>query len=117
MFNKKGRTLPIGTLGEESDWDPRVSPGPAALSPEKGREIQKFGVQKMKKIQILKIQIRSAQNVGKVWISRAQKLSTLFHAISGIFPWTEHMQKLKLFSRIFSVIHTFWKALAAIQPW
>ena len=33
-------------------------------------EIQKFGVQKIKKIKILKIQIRSAQNVGKVWISR-----------------------------------------------
>ena len=32
--------------------------------------IQKFGVQKMKKIKVLKIQIRSAQNVGKVWISR-----------------------------------------------
>ena len=35
-------------------------------------EIQKFGVQqiKKKKMKIIKIQIRSAQNVGKVWISR-----------------------------------------------
>ena len=34
-------------------------------------EILEFGVQKIKnKIRILKIQIRSAQNVGKVWISR-----------------------------------------------
>merc|ERR1711924_467653 len=31
---------------------------------------QKFGTQKIPKIEILKIQIRSAQNVGKVWISR-----------------------------------------------
>ena len=31
---------------------------------------QKFGTQKIKKIKILKINIRSAQNVGKVWISR-----------------------------------------------
>ena len=33
-------------------------------------EIQKFGVQKMENIKLLKIQIRPAQNVGKVWISR-----------------------------------------------
>ena len=33
-------------------------------------EIWEFGVQKIKKIKIVKIQIRSAQNVGKVWISR-----------------------------------------------
>ena len=36
-------------------------------------EIQKFGVQKIKNIKILKIQIRSAQNVGKVWIGRKKK--------------------------------------------
>ena len=41
-------------------------------------EIQKSGVQKMKKI---KNQIRSAQNVGKVWISRKKKLPALFGAI------------------------------------
>ena len=33
-------------------------------------EIQKSGVQKIENIKNLKIQIRSAQNVGKVWISR-----------------------------------------------
>ena len=44
-------------------------------------EIQKFGVQKMEKIQILKIQIRSARNVGKVWISREKILPALFGAI------------------------------------
>ena len=32
-------------------------------------EIQNVGVSKIKKIKNLKIQIRSAQNVGKVWIS------------------------------------------------
>ena len=41
----------------------------------------KFGVQKMEKIKILKIQIRSAQNVGKVWISRKKILPALFGAI------------------------------------
>ena len=44
-------------------------------------EIQKFGVKKMKNIKILKIQICSAQNVGKVWISRKKILPTLFGAI------------------------------------
>ena len=53
-------------------------------------EIQKFGVQTMEKIQILKIQIRSAQNVGEVWFRRKNHL---FQAISGRFPWTGMMQK------------------------
>ena len=44
-------------------------------------KIQKFGVQKMEKIKILKIQIRSAQNVGKVWISRKKILLAPFGAI------------------------------------
>ena len=48
-------------------------------------EIQKFGIQKNKQIQTLKIQIRSAQNVGKVWISRKQILLALFGAIPGHF--------------------------------
>ena len=44
-------------------------------------EIQKFGVQKIQIIKILKIQIRSAQNVGKVWISSKKILQALFGAI------------------------------------
>ena len=44
-------------------------------------EIWEFGVQKIGKIKILKIKIRSAQNVGKVWISRKQILPVLFGAI------------------------------------
>ena len=46
-----------------------------------GGGVWKFGVQKMKKIKNLKIQIRSAQNVGKVWISRKKILPALFGAI------------------------------------
>ena len=68
---------------------PRPAQGP---SPAQARfwksgdlEIQKFGIQKMKKIKILKIQICSAQNVGKVWISRKQILLAPFGAISVIF--------------------------------
>ena len=44
-------------------------------------EMQKCGVQKIEKIKVLKNQIRSAQNVGKVWISRKQNLPALFGAI------------------------------------
>ena len=46
-----------------------------------GGGVWKCGVQKMEKIKILKIQIRSAQNVGKVWISRKKILPALFGAI------------------------------------
>ena len=46
-----------------------------------GGGVWKFGVQKMEKIKSLKIQIRSAQNVGKVWISRKKILPALFGAI------------------------------------
>ena len=37
----------------------------------------------MKKVEILKFQIRSAQNVGKVWISWNKILLATFGAISG----------------------------------
>ena len=46
-----------------------------------GGGVWKFGVQKIPKTKILKIQIRSAQNVGKVWISRKKILPALFGAI------------------------------------
>ena len=46
-----------------------------------GGGVWKFGVQKMENIKKLKIQIRSAQNVGKVWISRKKILPALFGAI------------------------------------
>merc|ERR1711938_44611 len=53
------------------------------------REIQNFGTwksrnlgsKKMKKIKILKIQICSAQNVGKAWISQKKILPAPFGAI------------------------------------
>ena len=39
----------------------------------------------IQKVKILKIKIRSAQNVGKVWISRGKKHPAPFGAISGRF--------------------------------
>ena len=60
---------------------------------------------KMKKIQILKIKIRVAQNVGKVWISRKKHLPAPFGAISGhVFhgpeKYKKDMQKFCLFSLV-----------------
>ena len=49
----------------------------------KNLEIQKFGIQKLKRMKILKIQIRSAQNVGKVWISRKKTFPAQFGATPG----------------------------------
>ena len=61
-------------------------PGPSSMA--RGQILEIWGpgnpeiwIQKMKKIRILKIQIRSAQNVGKVWISRKKILLGLFGAI------------------------------------
>ena len=48
------------------------TPGPSgwAQAGPKWAQARNLGPQKIQKIKILKIQIRSAQNVGKVWISR-----------------------------------------------
>ena len=48
-------------------------------------ETWKFGIQQNQKNKIIKIKIRSAQNVGKVWISRKQILPAPFGAIPGHF--------------------------------
>ena len=71
---------------------PRPKPGPK-LGPGQisgnleiwDLEIRKFGIQKIQKIKILKIKIRVAQNVGKVWISRKRILLAPFGVISGKF--------------------------------
>ena len=47
-------------------------------------DIQKCGVQEIQRIKHLKIRIRVAQNVGKVWSSRKKKTAP-FGAISGNF--------------------------------
>ena len=57
-------------------------------------EIQKFGIQNIRKMKIIKIQIHSAQNVGKVWISREKILLAPFGCISGIFRWDRKVQSI-----------------------
>ena len=50
----------------------------------------------MKKMEILKFQVHSAQNVGKVWISRKKILLAPFGAIPGMF--TEKSQNSQIFA-------------------
>ena len=59
---------------------PKLGPSGPKLGPS-----QKFGTQKIQKIKILKIKIRSAQNVGKVWISRKKILLAPFGPIWANF--------------------------------
>ena len=66
-------------------------------------EIQKFGIQKMKKIKSLKTQIRSAQNAGKVWISRKKSSWPYLGASEAIFSIgrkNPKMLKVCLFSLV-----------------
>ena len=100
------RIWSLGALGEGSGWDLRILPAQAASgnlgtwksgilgiwrsgNPECLRfgdlEIQNLGIPKIKKMKSLKNQIRSAQNVGKVWISRKKIILALFGAIWGHF--------------------------------
>ena len=64
-------------------------------------EIQKVGIQKIGKIEILKIQIRSAQNVGKVWISREKTSWPHLGPSHAIFSMDrknqKHAQNLPIF--------------------
>ena len=60
-------------------------------------EIQKFGIQKISQVKILKEQIPSAQNVDKVWIDR-KKRTTWPHFLHGL---KTHTMVLNIFFRFF----------------
>ena len=73
--------------------------------------------QKIPNVKILKIQIRSAQHVGKVWISRKKSYWPYLGPTQTIFSMDRKTQKI---SPIFpggtlGPIHPVW-ALAAIHP-
>ena len=73
-----------------------------------------------KKSKNIKIKIRSAQNVGKVWISRKKTSWPHLGPFQANFSWAGKMQKLFMFLPIFlggpmGPIHPVW-ALAAIHP-
>ena len=77
----KSGNLEIWDFGNLEIW----GPGNPEILRFGDLEIQNVGIQKMKKIKVLKNRIRSAQNVGKVWISRTKILPALFGAIPGHF--------------------------------
>ena len=63
-----------------------------------------MGAQKIQKIKVLKIKIRVAQNVGKVWISRKEILLAPFGAIWAHFlRGPEKMEKICV-SPIFAIL-------------
>ena len=51
----------------------------------------------MQKIKILKIKIRSAQNVGKVWISRKNPPGPIWGPLGSFFAWAAKYKKCKIF--------------------
>ena len=61
-------------------------------------EIQKFGVQQIPKHRFFKIQIRSAENVGKVWISRKKSSWPYLGPSEAIFSMERNnAKKLPIF--------------------
>ena len=86
---------------------PGPAEGPSPASPAQGwprPDFWKFGNlgpgnlemwdPKNPKIKNLKIKIRVAQNVGKVWISRKKTFPAPFGAIPGIFSMGRKIQKM-----------------------
>ena len=65
-------------------------------------EIQKIEVQTIKKMTILKIQIRSAKNVGKAWIGRKKILPAPF----GGHP-RQFVHEPKKIKKTFKMLHIF----------
>ena len=82
-------------------------------------EIQKFGVRKIKIMKILKIQIHSAQDVGKVWISRGNSSWPHLGPSQAIVPWTKKsknmLNRLIFLGGPMGPSHPVW-VLAAIHP-
>ena len=82
---------------------PKPGPSRAQAGPKVGPS-QKFGTQKIKKVKIFKIKIRSAQNVGKVWISRKKSSWPHLGPSRPIFCVGRKNKKIALFSLIFAIL-------------
>ena len=78
-------TRPAHPRGPSPAQPGRPKPGPGQIS-------GNLGIQKNHKNKIIKIKIRSAQNVGKVWISRDKNPpGPIWDHFRSISPWTEKM--------------------------
>ena len=84
----------------------RAQAGPKWVGPS-WAQARNLGPKKIKKIKILKIQIRSAQNVGKVWISRKKILLAPFGAIWGHFLCGPEKSRKKRIVRLFLLFYRF----------
>ena len=99
-----------GGMGPSPGAGPSLGPSPGpSLGPSRvqaraqawAQAGPELGAQKIQKIRILKIKIRSAQNVGKVWISRKKNLPAPFGAIPGHFLLGPEKSKKCIFLPIF----------------
>ena len=115
------RIWSLGALGEGSGWDLRVRPAAASgnLGTWKSGNLEIWGPgnpaiwgPKNKNIKIMKIEIRSAQNVGKVWISREKNLPAPFGAL-----WAQFLRGPEKSKKYQNFAYFPWWALAAIHPW
>ena len=93
--------------GERNQWEfgnlEVWRPGNLGIWRSGDLENQKLGIQKILKITDLKIRIRSAQNVGKVWNSQKNTSRAPFGAIPGHFlhgPKKSKMYNICIFSLV-----------------
>ena len=101
IYNGESRLL--GPGGSSLAW-PGASPAQARFWKSGNLEIQKFGVQQISKMEILKIQISSAHNVGKVWTSWKKNLPAPFGATPGNFLHGPKKSKKILNFCLFSLV-------------
>ena len=66
-------------------------------------EIWEFGIPKIPKNKVLKIKIRVAQNVGKVWINTKNPPDPLSGHFRQFFPWAGRMQNMQQNSHMFAI--------------
>ena len=84
----------VGPRGAQSGW--------AYVGP-KWAQARNLGPKKIKKMKILKIKIRSAQNVGKVWINRKNPPGPIWGPLGQVFAWAGKIEKIDKFC-LFSLV-------------
>ena len=84
----------VAEVSERCAGPPRPGPGLSLGIWKSGNlKIQNFGAQKVEEIKILKMQTGSAQNVGKVWISREESSWPYLGYLGSFFAWAGKIQK------------------------
>ena len=86
---------PCPALAQPSPAQARPKPGPGWKSGD--LEIWEFGIQKNPKNKILKIKIRSAQNVGEVFHAGKKRPRPIWGPPGNFFAWAGKIQKILKF--------------------